>query len=73
MYGEGAVTDQTCQKLFAEFCAGDFLLVNAPQLAGPVEAAGDQSEAFTENNHSYTTQVLEIANMLKIAKSINYW
>ena len=29
VYGEGAVTDQTCQKWFAKF-AGDFLLDNAP-------------------------------------------
>ena len=24
VYGEGVVTDQTCQKWFAKFCAGDF-------------------------------------------------
>ena len=32
MYGEGAVTDQMCQKWFVKFCAGDFSLDNAPQL-----------------------------------------
>ena len=26
VYGEGAVTDQTCQKWFADFRAGDFSL-----------------------------------------------
>ena len=26
VYGEGAVTDQTCQKWFADFHAGDFSL-----------------------------------------------
>ena len=26
VYGEGAVTDQMCQKWFAKFCAGDFML-----------------------------------------------
>ena len=26
VYGEGAVTDRTCQKRFAKFHAGDFLL-----------------------------------------------
>ena len=26
VYGEGAVTDRTCQKWFAKFHAGDFLL-----------------------------------------------
>ena len=30
MYGEGAVTDQMCQKSFAKFCAEDFLLDDAP-------------------------------------------
>ena len=32
MYGEGAVTDQMCQKWFAKFHAGDFFLDNVPQL-----------------------------------------
>ena len=31
VYGEGAVTDQTCQKWFADFHAGDFSLDNAPR------------------------------------------
>ena len=35
--GEGVVTDQTCQKWFAKFRAGDFLLDDAPQLDRPVE------------------------------------
>ena len=30
MYGEGAVTDQTCQKWFAKLCAGDFSLNDVP-------------------------------------------
>ena len=30
VYGEGAVTDQMCQKWFAKFCAGDFTLDDAP-------------------------------------------
>ena len=29
VYGEGAVTDSTCQKWFVKFRAGDFLLDNA--------------------------------------------
>ena len=37
VYGEGAVTDQMCQKWFTKFRAGDFLLDNAPQLGRPVE------------------------------------
>ena len=31
VYGEGAVTDRTCQKWFGKLCAGDFSLDNAPQ------------------------------------------
>ena len=31
VYGEGAVTHQTCQKWFAKFRAGDFSLDDAPQ------------------------------------------
>ena len=30
VYGEGAMTDQACQKWFAKFCARDFSLDNAP-------------------------------------------
>ena len=30
-YGEGAVNDQMCQEWFMKFCAGDFLLDNAPE------------------------------------------
>ena len=30
MYGEGAVTDQMCQKWFVKFHAGDFSLDGAP-------------------------------------------
>ena len=37
MYGEGAVTDYTCQKWFAKFLAGDFSLDNSPWLSTPVE------------------------------------
>ena len=66
-YGEGAVTDQMCQKWLAEFHAGDFLLDNAPQLGRPVEADSDQIETLIENNQCYTMQ--EIANILKISKS----
>ena len=29
VYGEGAVTDQTCQRWFAKFHAADFLLDDA--------------------------------------------
>ena len=67
VYGEGAVTDQTCQKWFAMLCAGDFSLDDAPQLGRPVEVDSDQIKTLIENNQRYTTQ--ETANILKISKS----
>ena len=71
VYREGAVTDQTCQKWFAKFHAADFSLDDAPQSGRPVEVDSDQIETLIENNQRYTTW--ERADILKIAKSINYW
>ena len=42
VYGEGAGTDQTCQKWFVKFHAGDFSLDYALQLGRPVEVDSDQ-------------------------------
>ena len=67
LYGEGAVTDRTCQNWFAKFRAGDFSLDDAPQSGRPVEVDSDQIETIIENNQHYTTQ--EIADILKISKS----
>ena len=67
-YGEGTVTDQTCQKWFLMFHAGDFLLNDAPGLGRPVEADSDQIETLTENNQGYTTW--ETADILKKSKSV---
>ena len=67
VYGEGAVTDQMCQKWFAKFCAGDFSLDIAPRLGRPVEVDSDQIETLIENNQRYTTR--EIADILKTSKS----
>ena len=67
MYGEGAVTDRTCQKWFVKFCAGDFSLDDAPQSGRPIEVDSDQIETLIENNQRYTTR--EIADILKIPKS----
>ena len=67
MYGEGAVTDRACQKLFAKFCAGDFSLADAPRSGRRAEVDSDQIETIIENNQRYTTQ--EIADILKITKS----
>ena len=66
MYREGAMTDWTCQKWFAKFCAGDFLLDDAPQSGRPIEV--DQIDTLIKSNQCYTMQ--DIADILKISKSI---
>ena len=66
--GEGAVTDQICQKWFAKFHVWDFLLDNAPWLGRPVEVDNNQIETLIENNQCSTMQ--GIASILKISKSI---
>ena len=64
MYGGGPVTDRTCQKWFAKFCAGGFLLDDAPWSGKQVEVDSDEIETLIENNQHYTTQ--ETADILKI-------
>ena len=44
------------------------MLEDASQSGRPVEVDSDQNETLIENNQCYTT--LEIANILKISKSI---
>ena len=44
VYGEGAVTDQMCQKWFAKFHAGDFSQDDAPWLSRPLVVDGSQIE-----------------------------
>ena len=68
VYGEGAVTDWTGQKWLVKFCAGDFVLDDAPRSGRPVEADSDQIETLIENHQCYT--MWEMANVLKISKSI---
>ena len=63
MSGEGAVTNQMCQKWFAKFHAGDFSLDDAPWLGKPVEVDSDQIETLIENNQCYTAG--ETANIFK--------
>ena len=53
MYGEGAVTDQTCQTCFAKFCARNFSLDDAPRSGRPVEIDSDQIKILIENNQHY--------------------
>ena len=67
VYGEGAVTDRTCQKWFAKFRAGDFSLDDAPRSGRPVEVDSNQIKTLIENDQCYTTW--EIADILKISKS----
>ena len=62
------MTDWKCQKWFAKFHAGDFLLDDAPGSGRPVKVDSDQIDTFIENNQHYTTW--EIANILKISKAI---
>ena len=68
VYGEGAVTDQMCQKWFAKFHARDLSLDNDPRSGRPVEVDSDQIETLIEINQCHTTQ--EIGDILKISKSI---
>ena len=67
VYGEATLTDQTCKKWFAKFCAGVFLLDDSPWLGRPVEIDSDRIETLIETSQCYTMQ--EIADILKISKS----
>ena len=55
VYGEGAVTDQMCQKWFAKFHDGD-LSGDDAQLGRAVEINSNQTEALIENNQHYIMQ-----------------
>ena len=56
-YEESVVTDQICQKWFAMFRAGDFLLDDAPWLGRPVEVDSNQIKTLiAENNQHYNVQ-----------------
>ena len=48
--GEGAVTDQTCQKWFVKFRVGNSSLDDAPRSGRPAEVDSDQIETLIENN-----------------------
>ena len=50
VYGEGAVTDQKCQKWFAKFHAGDFSLDNAPLSSRPVEVDSNKIKILRTTN-----------------------
>ena len=67
VYEDSAVTDQTCQKCFPKFCAGDFSLEESLWSGRPVEVDSNQIETLIKNNQHYTMQ--EIVDILKISKS----
>ena len=63
VYGEGAMTDQMCQKWFVKFCAEDFSLDDASRSGKTVEVDSDQTETLIENNQCYTMR--EIVDLIK--------
>ena len=65
VYGEGAVTDSTCQKWFVKFRAGDFSLKHVPWSGRPVVVDSNQIETLIENNQCYT--MWEIPDLLKVS------
>ena len=50
VYGEGAMTDQTCQKWFVKFCARDFSLDDALWSGRAAEVDSHQIETFRTIN-----------------------
>ena len=67
MYGEGAAIDQTYQKWFVKFHAGDFSLDDVPGSGRPVEVDSNQIKTLIDNNPHYATR--KIADIIKISKS----
>ena len=71
MHGEGAVTDQMCQKWFARLRAGDFSPEGAPQLGTPVEVDRHRMHTLTENNQCSTRwEITDILKIIQINKVI---
>ena len=67
MHGEGAATDQTCQKWAAEVPAGGFLLGGAPGRGRPAEVDTAPVEKSAENSQRHTA--CEVADVLRTSKS----
>ena len=55
-YGQGAVTDQKCQKWIVKFHAGDFSLDDAPWLSRLLTGSSQPSNRDIENNQPYSTR-----------------
>ena len=68
VYGEGAVTNQMCQKGFAKFCAGDFCPDTAQWFGRAVGVDRKQIKTLVENNQHSTMK--DVVDILKISKSI---
>ena len=66
VYGERGVTDWTCQKWLAQFCAGDFLMDDAPPSGRPAKVDSNHIKTLIENSQYYTAW--DIADILKISK-----
>ena len=61
------MTDQMCQRRFAKFYAGDFLLDIILWSDKPVEVNSNQIETLIKNNQHYSMQ--ETADIFKISIS----
>jgi histone-lysine N-methyltransferase SETMAR len=59
--------NESAEKWFSRFRAGNVDLDNAPRSGRPVEVDDDQIKTLTENNPPYTTRV--IAGILKISRT----
>lgn len=67
VYGEDVIKERVCQKWFARFRRGDFLVQDAPRRGRPVEVDDDKVKVLVDTNPHYTTR--EIARILQISKT----
>ena len=70
VYGEGAATDQMCQKWFVKFHTRDFSLDDAPQSGRPAEVDGVQIKTLIKNNQCYTTRDSQPTQNIQINKVV---
>ena len=59
MYGENAVTEQVCQKWFAQFGKGNFSLKNAPRSLRPKVIGSEQVKAAVNQDKLQTFSRLQ--------------
>ena len=60
MFGEGAITDRTCEKWFAKFHVGDFLLDDNSWPGRSTEVDSDQLLRTIQVEDSQHTQNIQI-------------